>query len=960
VTASPHPGRSTVDGRRLDTGGPQATLDDAGTLALFETLLAKAPVGFGFVDRHLKVVRVNDTLAAMSGSAANELGRPIAEMVPGDWPRLEPVFRGLLDGGDAILDVELDLPVAAAAGLVRHWLMSCYPVAVDGQVIGIGIVVVDTTGRKQDDEARRTLSAIVDGSGDAIFGLTTEGMVTSWNPAAERLYGYRPDEIIGQPVALLAPTADVERQNQMKDRLNAGGPAEQAEVTRLRKDGTPVDVLITASTAPDADGAVVGLSVIAHDITERRATQQDLEASQRRLAEAQRVAHVGSFELDLHTGEMSWSDEHFRILGLDPGEQPTSELFISMVHPADLPGLDLAWKAAIEQGIPVDRTYRIIRRDAQERFVRARLAPEVGADGAVSRLIGTLMDDTERIAADRLHRDTDTRFEIGFEQTAIGTAITDLDGLPTRVNPALCRLLARAGDDLIGRQWPDCTYPGEVPLTEAASASMAQGRDVYEDERRFVRPDGSIVWASCLVTLVRDESAEPQYLYAQLQDVTQRKHMEQELIHQAFHDSLTGLSNRALLTDRLAHGLTGAHRQGARLGLVFIDLDHFKDVNDSLGHSSGDQLLRQAAERIAEVIRPKDTVARFGGDEFVVLCDDVSMREAQQVGERLLDTVRRPFVIGEDEVNVTASLGIAVADEHATPESLLRDADTAMHRAKERGRDRLELFDEALRSRAARRLATTTALHHGLERDEFVVHYQPIVDLSTGTLVSAEALLRWEHPDRGLVSPDDFIPLAERTGIIVPIGAWVLEQACARLAEWQRTEPSMSVSVNVSARQIVPGFVALVGGVLTRTGTAATDLCLEMTESVLMDDVDYYGKTLADLKDLGVRLSIDDFGTGYSSLSYMKRFPVDAVKVDRSFVDGLGTDAHSSALVAAIIAIAVALDLEVTAEGIETPEQLCHLRRLHCQRAQGYHLARPMPAAAMDELVTQRRRWSLD
>jgi diguanylate cyclase (GGDEF)-like protein len=401
--------------------------------------------------------------------------------------------------------------------------------------------------------------------------------------------------------------------------------------------------------------------------------------------------------------------------------------------------------------------------------------------------------------------------------------------------------------------------------------------------------------------------------------------------------------------------------------VMFLDIDQFKMINDSLGHSAGDDLLRHIATQIAAAIRPGDTVARFGGDEFVVVCDDVSAIETEQVAERVLQALSNPCEIGNQEMHITASLGIAIADEHATPESLLRDSDAAMYRAKERGRGRIEMFDEALRLNAKRRLATASALHRALERDEFVVYYQPVIDLVTGTMVSAEALVRWKHPEHGLVTPDDFISLAEETGLIVPIGARVLDQACHDLAEWQLTEASlgksenMTIAVNLSVRQMLaPDIAGMIHSVLTRSGIRPSDLCLELTESVFMEDVGYFGRTLDGLKALGVYLSIDDFGTGYSSLSYLKTFPVDAVKVDRVFVDGLGTDPHDTALVAAIVAMANALDLEVTAEGVENHEQLMGLKRIDVPRAQGYYLARPMPADAIAKLVADQYRWEVD
>ncbi|MFZ0667963.1 MAG: EAL domain-containing protein [Acidimicrobiales bacterium] len=525
--------------------------------------------------------------------------------------------------------------------------------------------------------------------------------------------------------------------------------------------------------------------------------------------------------------------------------------------------------------------------------------------------------------ARRHRRSEEARFAIAFDQAGIGAGIIDLEGIPVRVNAAVCALLGRPSDQLVGRNWNEIHHPDEMPLGLAMQTRGLPGSDTYSDERRFIRPDGSTVWGAFHGVLVRDRSGAPLYYLAQLLDITDRKRAESELVHHALHDSLTGLPNRALLTDRLDQGLTGTRQRGSQLGVIFLDVDYFKVVNDSFGHSAGDRLLRETIARIEAVMRPGDTVARFGGDEFVIVCVDVTIEQTEGIAERIRKAIDDPWVIGGHEVSVTASIGIVLADEHATSESLLRDSDAAMYLAKELGRNRIEFFDEKLRVKAEHRFATISALRGALEREEFVLHYQPIVDLVDGTMVSAEALLRWDRPDHGLVAPDTFIPLAEETGLIVPIGAWVFEQACEQLAHWQKAAPLMCVAINLSVCQVLePDFVAQIRDALKRTGVRPDSVCLELTESVFMGDVEYFGTTLKGLKALGVTLSIDDFGTGYSSLSYLRRFPVDAVKVDRSFVDGLGTDPHDSSLVATILAMADALGLSVTAEGIETKDQL--------------------------------------
>ena len=502
------------------------------------------------------------------------------------------------------------------------------------------------------------------------------------------------------------------------------------------------------------------------------------------------------------------------------------------------------------------------------------------------------------------------------------------------------------------------------------------------------------VWAQMLRH--RDPEDDHVYYSIVMHDLSERKAFEHRLAHQATHDPLTGLPNRSLLIERLDRALIRARRHHRRVAVLFLDLDHFKVVNDSLGHSLGDRLLVAISERLALALRPGDTVARFGGDEFVVLCEDVlDQADAVSVAERVDRAISGRFVVDDTEVFVGVSIGIACpVDVDVDAETLIRDADAAMYRAKDRGRARWELFDHAMRASAVDRLDIETALRRSLERRELRIYYQPIIDLRTGAIDGVEALLRWEHPERGLLNPDEFITVAEETGLIVPIGAWVLDQACRQVQRWQAEVPALEplrLSVNLSGRQLGHSkLVEDVASVLAETGIDPSLVELEITESVLMDDVEMSQETLSRLHALGVKLAVDDFGTGYSSLSYLRRFPVELLKVDKSFVEAL-TDKPSSplaevpgiadaldaastsgdvdgsgdpddgagdiAVVAAIVTLAHSLGLIAVAEGVETAAQLALLRQLGCDRGQGYYMARPGTDHDTGELLRAAAHW---
>jgi len=477
-----------------------------------------------------------------------------------------------------------------------------------------------------------------------------------------------------------------------------------------------------------------------------------------------------------------------------------------------------------------------------------------------------------------------------------------------------------------------------MPITTADSSQILGTVTIYFDRARRPGPSDTRLLEAA----------------AHLADIAiERSQAQARLAHQAAHDALTGLPNRVFFLDRAGHALDRTRRSHSSVAVLFCDLDGFKVVNDSLGHDAGDRLLGELARRMQEVVRPGDTVARFGGDEFTVLCESIADEaDALAIAERVGRVAATPFALGDAEVLVTMSIGIALgSDARVRPEALIENADAAMYRAKARGGNRREVFDRGMRARAKRRLAVHSALHRAVERGELRVFYQPLVWLANRRPVGAEALVRWQHPDRGLLGAQEFIALAEETGLIVPIGSYVLREACQEAERWRAASPGrepLCIKVNLSARQVAdPNLTEVVAGVLGDTGVVPASVCLEIAESVLMEHAESTGTVLRELKSLGVSLAVDDFGTGYSSLVHLKRVQVDELKVDRSFVAGLLGNAEDAVVVAAVVNLAHTLGVKAVAEGVESSGQLARLLELGCDIGQGYHFGRPMPPESM-------------
>jgi diguanylate cyclase (GGDEF)-like protein/PAS domain S-box-containing protein len=559
--------------------------------------------------------------------------------------------------------------------------------------------------------------------------------------------------------------------------------------------------------------------------------------------------------------------------------------------------------------------------------------------------------------------DQDTLFRSVFEQAA-GMALVTAGGQWLTVNRSLCQSLGYSEHELFKTSFADVAHPDDVAATFAQIKKLVTG-DIasFQAEQRFTHKSGHLVWMLVNIFVLNDLNRDSAPLVFQLQDISDRKMAEERLVHDVFHDALTGLPNRALFMDRLRLALERTRRRKDQVfSLLFLDLDSFKAINDNLGHVVGDQLLILVSRRLTACLRTTDTIARLGGDEFTILLEDLSdEREALRIVERLQKALERPCKLGPSDVVVTASIGITSSKlPYERADEMLRDADVAMYRAKSAGKACYQVFErDNIGPQDEGNLAGD--LHKAVERQQLVLHYQPIVSLETGKLCAYEALVRWNHPERGLISPSDFIPLAEETGAIIDIGNWVLREACLQLKQWQERFPlhsSLAVAVNLSSKQFMQAdLIDRVIDILQSTELDPHTLKLEITESVVMENIGTSAILLQQLRALGLELAVDDFGTGYSNLSYLHRLPINSLKIDKSFVQGMVEKREGGEIVKTILTLARSLGIRVVAEGVETFEQLVELRRLHCHAGQGFLFSKPVDAAAAEGLLRFNNQW---
>jgi diguanylate cyclase (GGDEF)-like protein/PAS domain S-box-containing protein len=820
--------------------------------------------------------------------------------------------------------------------------------------------------RQLDDELRKSEAryrTVLDAAFDAIVTITPEGIVRWFNRGAERIFGYRAEEVIGQPVTLLMPeryrelcVAGLHRYLRTGEARVVGGTT---ELVGLRKDGSEFPIEMSLGEILE-DGERLFTGVI-RDVTERKRTEDALREARDRFRSIFDHAPIGVAMVSLEGQYLQVNRSLCEILGYTE-EELQALTWQEITHPDDLAASSAYARRIVEGEFPrYHLEKRFLLADGHTVWASLSVSLVRDSEGEPLYFVSQIQDVTERKKFEKGIIESEERFRSLVQYSSDIITILDADGTVHYVSPAVERVTGYKPEEQVGTNAFDTVHADDRDRALDTFAEVLKRPGLHPPlEFRVPHKDGSWRYLEHVVNNLLDDPA-VRGVVVNSWDVTERKALEQQLHHQAFHDPLSGLPNRALFMDRLQHALTRANRRGNKVAVLFTDLDNFKVINDSLGHEVGDQLLVAVAERLKTCLRPEDTAARLGGDEFTILVEDIAgVGEGVQIAKRIAEILQPPFALEDQEVFATVSTGIALnspAQEHSA--DLLRHADLAMYRAKHRGKARYEVFEPSMDAKAVERLILETGLRRALVRQQFRVYYQPIVALENDKVAGVEALVRWEHPQRGLLLPEAFLSVAEETGLIVRIGQWVLREASKQARIWQERYPGtppLTISVNLSTREFF--HPKLVAEVLGESEIDPASLQLEITEGAMTTNgTSSTDRTLRNLKRMGVQLAIDDFGLGYSSLSYLKRFPVDFLKIDRSFIAGLRGEPNGvskdTEITKAMIELTHALGLRVIAEGVETSEQLAQLRNMKCDFAQGNYFSEPLPSEALAVILAE-------
>lgn len=868
----------------------------------------------------------------------------IASLV--EFLRAYPHARGAEQLRIRALIVAFLIAYAGCVDYLPKYGIAAYPFGY-AAILGFAIVVARAI-RKYDLVALTpSLAAqeIIGTMADVLFVCDREGRIEFANRAAATLLGVEESELAGKKIEhFLAQETDLTSKLHRRSLRND-------EYVFTTTSGERVD--LTLSIAPVVhDGVPAGAVIIGRDIRDRkRAEREVLQA------------------VTLLQSTLDSTADGILVLGDGGRIVSYNQRFVDMWHIA---------QDVMEKGDD-RRALRHITEQllAPEEFVRTidtlAARPEAESFDLLELLdgrrferysIGRRIDDetirvwsfrdvTARFEAEAALRESEIRYRLLFEQNAAGVCVSRLDGVILDCNGTFATMLGYRRADLIGRMMSDLY--ANMSEADELTALLRSVRTLNSVEIELRRADRRALWVLENLVLVGD--AYTGVVHATVVDISDRKRAEEQIEFHAYHDVLTHLPNRKLFTDRLRHGLTRAKRNSKPVAVMFIDLDHFKSINDTLGHTAGDELLLEMSRRLRECVRDDDTVARLGGDEFTIILSELRQAEdAVGVAQKILDAVQEPLTIAGQQILVSASIGIALYPvDGIDPETLLRNADSAMYRAKEEGRNTYQLCTDEMKKRALERLAVESRLRSAVHGDQLILAYQPQINLVTGRTIGVEALVRWNDPERGIVGPASFIPIAEETRLIVPLGEWVLRTACRQMREWQdHGAGPVRIAVNLSARQFLQhDLVEMVQSVLRDTSLAPGSLELEITETTAMQNAEATVEVLRALRAIGVGIAIDDFGMGYSSLNYLKRFPITSVKIDRAFVNDLANDGDA-AIVTAVIGMARSLRLRVVAEGVETAEQFAFLRSKECDEAQGYYFSRPVSAEDIGRMLTSR------
>jgi diguanylate cyclase (GGDEF)-like protein/PAS domain S-box-containing protein len=789
-----------------------------------------------------------------------------------------------------------------------------------------------------------------------------------WSDEMFRLLGLEPTDTPPDDDTFLAAVHPDDRTEAVALRRSGFGTGRCDVYRVVQPDGQVRHLQAWTDVQRDEQGRAITVVGATIDVTAREEALETEAVSRARLEAALELTATAVWEGDLEAGVLTWSERMCALMGRPPSAgQPTSEEALAVVHPDDrAAALDMGQRA-IATGLPQETVYRVEHPDGTLRHVRAWTDVRRNRAGVVTHVWGTCMDVTAQAESSARLAASEEHFRVAFENAPIGMSMISLapedQGRYLRTNAAFQQMLGRSQDELQGVPLADLTHEDDRVRDSERFGQLVRGEtSSLAFEKRYLHADGHVVHAWITSMVVHGAGGERLYLVTHAVDISDRLREQAELERLALTDTLTGLANRTLLNDRLDQGLARLHRTGGAMAMLLLDIDRFKTVNDSLGHQVGDALLVQVASRIEAVCRADTTVARLGGDEFVVLVEGLPSADAvHAVAARVLQAMRRPFDLGAaaESLVATVSVGVSVAtDATRTPGDLYREADLALYRAKDGGRDQYALFDDELRARADQRLSAERMLRRALADSLLVPVFQPIIDLEDGRIHAAEALVRIQDGDR-LVLPAEFIDVAEETGLIVEVDARMFERVAAEGARLLDSGVLLRrLTTNVSARSLEdPTFVGRMQRALTWYGVPGTMIRVELTERSLLTASPTVRESLTRIQDLGIAIGLDDFGTGYSALAYLQQFPLRFLKIDRSFVSRLGTSERDDAVVEAVVDLAHAHDLVVIGEGVETQEQLDALRRMGCDRAQGYLMGRPMRASELDELLRADTRW---